>query len=142
MLDVKGNFEKVKKEMKSEIKKCTDQVKYLKKAYKDEFKKDKKYPSKVQIAINELDAKKAFLSPSKILPVKIQGIVINHKLYLDFLKKLNGFETSLVVLDSMVVLNYWKPGQFHQSKGSLALYDIGKYFEGFNHIPDAVIVDG
>ncbi|MBT2696376.1 hypothetical protein J7E79_02855 [Bacillus sp. ISL-40] len=75
-------------------------------------------------------------TPSKTLPVKVAGIMVNYKLYESFMKKLKGFQTKLVIAEDSLKLEYWRHGS---SKATLELVDISHYFEGFKHIPVAEI---
>lgn len=47
-------------------------------------------------------------SPSKMQPINIDGIVINYKLYQQFLKKLKGFVITEVIKENCLELKYSK----------------------------------
>lgn len=137
MLQVNGSFENVKEEMKQKNATLSDRIKLTKKHYR----REDMMPSHARLKIEEIATLSRLYSVSKVLPVRVEGLIINHKLYADFMKKLNGFMIEITVHETMLVIQYWKKKQLHQAKGSLALYDMSKYFEGFQHIPEAVIVD-
>jgi hypothetical protein len=128
--------EKIKNEMKQANKTTSELISNLKKPYKREM-----IPSHVQRKIDELELKLNMYSVSKTLPVRIEGVVINFKVYAAFIKKLKGFNTTLTVLSDGISLSYWKEGTRNHGKGILKLYNIAEYFEGFNHIPEARRID-
>jgi hypothetical protein len=128
--------EKIKAEMKEASKATSENISSLKKPYKR-----KGIPAHIQRKIDDLEFKANMYSVSKMLPVRIEGVVINYKLYAAFIKKLKGFHTNITVLPEGVTLSYWKEGTRNHGKGVLKLYNISEYFEGFNHIPEARRVD-
>ncbi|MDF2902397.1 MAG: hypothetical protein K0S25_35 [Bacillus sp. (in: firmicutes)] len=98
-------------------------------------------PSHVKRKLDELEFKVDMYSVSKVIPVRIEGVIINYKIYSAFIKKLKGFNTNLTVTSEGIALSYWKEGIRNQGKGVLQLYNISEYFEGFEHIPEAKRVD-
>lgn len=77
-------------------------------------------------------------SISKTMPVKIGNLIINYKFLSAFLKKLKGYMVNLEIKETSVLLTYQKG----KSTGEIILQDLSYYFEGFQHIPVAVINDG
>ncbi|MGM0776946.1 MAG: hypothetical protein ACQEXE_10280 [Bacillota bacterium] len=75
---------------------------------------------------------------SKTFPVRVGSIVIDYKIFQSMMKKLKGFETELILTDYSLRLRYRKTG----NKGIMELLDIQSYFEGFQHIPRAVLKNG
>lgn len=102
---------------------------------------DKKYRDKRSTKyLQEIDRNeflKRMYSPSKVLPVKVENLIINFKLYSLFMKKLRGFESELIISDDSLKLKYWKFES--KSKGVLLLKDLTRYFEDFSNIPIAEI---
>lgn len=96
-----------------------------------EFKKIKAY------RFNNLSEK---LYSVKTLPVRVDGIIIDYKLFQKFVKTLKGFEMKILIMKDHLKLLYWKNGANKQNE--LILKDLSGYFEGFRNIPDAVLVDG
>ncbi|MFD2446409.1 hypothetical protein ACFSO7_20820 [Bacillus sp. CGMCC 1.16607] len=127
---VKGNVIDLKVEMKQAHKTTSLAVTALKKPYK----KMGYIPSHIQTKVDELTSKIEMYSVSKTLPVRIEGVVINLKVFEVFMKKLNGFEKSIIFQSDGLTVQYWKKGYLSQGKGLLKLYDLSKYFDGFEHI--------
>jgi len=126
---VSGDIEAVKAEMK---KAQAVKVKSL-----AELKKKPCTYSQLEKAIRQNDFMKMMYSPSKTIPVKVGGIVINYKLYELFLKRLKRFEVKETVLSDALVVEYWEFGK--ANKGKLTLDDISEYFKEFQHVPVAGI---
>lgn len=92
-------------------------------------------PNRLQSELKKNHLLQLMYTPSKTLPVRVEGLTINFKLYEAFMKKLKGFETNLVVTNSSLRLEYWKFGR--HAKGFLELNDITPFFNDFQHIPVA-----
>lgn len=135
---VEGSFEKIKPEMEKAKRILAEEIKRLKKKHKAE----KVLPSSVQERLDNLAYLENLYSSSKMLPVRIEGIVINYKIFASFMKKLEGLKTSIMVLPDGVVVQYWKQGTLNHGKGVLKLYDLSSYFENFEHVPNAVLTHG
>lgn len=71
-------------------------------------------------------------SPSKMQPVQIKTIVINYKLYLDFIKKLKGFFITEEVKDGSLVIKYYKGN----TSGELVLQDLTEFFPEDSTFPE------
>lgn len=138
MIEVKGSFDEIKIQMKDANKSIADEIKHHKKRYR----KEGHLPRAVQEIVDGLAAKARIYSVSKVLPVQVENLMINYKLYEAFTKKLKGFEYSILVVDDGVIIQYWKRRTLAQGKGMLKLYDISKYFKNFHSIPEAVLNDG
>jgi hypothetical protein len=137
MLIVVTEFvEKIKAEMKEASKSTAESISNMKKPYRRVS-----MPSHVKRKLDELEFKVDMYSVSKVLPVRIEGVIINYKIYSTFIKKLKGFNTNLTVTSEGIALSYWKEGTRNHGKGVLKLYNISEYFEGFEHIPEARRVD-
>ncbi|MDK7664370.1 hypothetical protein [Cytobacillus oceanisediminis] len=87
---------------------------------------------------HEINERLLRLYSTKTFPVRIGSIVIDYKIFHSLIKKLKGYETELTLTDYSLRLRYWKTG----NKGILELLDIQSYFEGFQHIPRAVLKNG
>lgn len=103
---------------------------------------DKKYINHYSASVkaHEINNRLKKLYSVKSLPVKVGDIIIDYKLYQSFLKKLRGFQSKLTLSDSALFFEYWKFGS--KNKGRLVLEDLSSYYDGFKHIPTAVLVDG
>jgi hypothetical protein len=102
----------------------------LKKLIKE--KADVQYINKVERQINSLEWYVHRFRKAAMHPVKIDGIVINFKLYERFIKKLKGFNISQEVKDGQLVINYSNK----VSKGMLTLEDITSHFPDVSKIQD------
>jgi hypothetical protein len=74
--------EKIKAEMKEASKVTAENINNLKKPYKRIG-----IPAHVQRKIADLEFKVNLYSVSKVLPVRIEGVIINYKIYSAFIKK-------------------------------------------------------
>lgn len=138
MIKVNSDFDSIKTEMKKMNRAMKEAIKIIKKPYK----RNEKMSQEDQLKIEKLGYKVNMCSTSKVIPVKVDGIVINYKIYSSFIKKLDGLKTSAFVQNDGLVVQYWKPGTLNQGKGILKLYDLSSYFMDFQHVPDAVLIDG
>jgi hypothetical protein len=141
MLTVNGDFEEVKKQIKTANQTLTKELREVKKAEKEDVKANGR-STKFQTKIEKLEFLIKFYSVSKMLPVRIEGIIINYKLYSDFMKKVKDLHTDTVVNPNEVVVQYWKLNRIRETKGELTLHDISPYFKDFNNIPSTEINDG
>lgn len=89
---------------------------------------------------HEINNRLLRLYSSKTFPVRVGNIVIDYKIYQSMIKKLKSFETELILTGHSLQLKFWKTGT--RNKGILELSDIQSYFEGFRHIPVAVLNHG
>lgn len=121
----------VKAEMKQFSQKLSDEIKHLKKTHK-------KVSKDIQAKIDHLAHTAEFYKQSKVIPVKVEGVVINYKLYAAFMKKIKDFHTNIIALSDGIVIQYWKNGSVRNG-GSLKLFSLNTYFEDFNHVPVGVI---
>ncbi|WP_370222037.1 hypothetical protein [Cytobacillus sp.] len=101
------------------------------KQYKDNY-------SGAKERAHEINNRLLRLYSAKTFPVRVGSIVIDYKIFQSMIKKLKGYETELTLTDYSLRLRYWKTG----NKGILELLDIQSYFEGFQHIPRAVLKNG
>lgn len=122
-----NDFEKVKAEMKEEKGLRVMKSSILEKRYEGQY-------NLLNKAIKSNQLLQYVYSPSKTLPVRIGEIIINYKIYAAFIKKLRGFNISHEIKNNCLVLTYGK-----KSNGVLTLEDISPYFDGFQHIPVAVL---
>lgn len=137
MLKVKSDFDQVKVEMKEHGLKLKQTSLLIKKKYR----RDYRIPEKDKNTLNSLAFQIDLYKASKTLPVRVEGIVINYKLYSSFIKKIKDYKTSILVQPDGVVVNYWKSGTLNQGKGVLKLYDLSQYFKDFEHVPEAILIE-
>jgi len=82
-----------------------EQVKQLKADLKDAKKAKNDYKrKKLEIQISEIEA--YIQRFKKIKPYKVDNIVIDYKLYEDFMKKLKNFNVSEQVVGNVLIINY------------------------------------
>lgn len=135
---VSGSFEDLKREMKqaSDLKK--QEIKSWKKKLKDsKSNTDKRLAIERNIEKEEKFTKIMFV-PSKVLPVKVGGIVINYKAYQSFVKKIERLESQISLSGGCLRIDY-KTGRY--SKGYVEFADLREYFEGFVSLPEAKIIE-
>lgn len=125
---VEFNEPTLKREIKAMNSSIQDQIRLLKKERISLHAYDKK--------LQELERKKRIYMVSKTLPAKVDDLIINYKLFDQFLKRINTTPLEIKVEKHKVVLLYKTSPN---TNGRLELYDMSKYFTGFNHIPQAVI---
>ncbi|MFB7301700.1 hypothetical protein [Heyndrickxia sporothermodurans] len=130
---VSGDLEKVKAEMKQKA----QGYKATERAIKKLHKGVKVLPAVDQKRLDNLEHLQKIYSASWVLPVKVEGIIINYKVLQAYLKKLEKFNLKISVSDDCLTLTYKQ-----DQKGYIELYDMTKYFHDFKHIPVAVIDDG
>jgi len=142
MLKMKNDFANVKAEMSAKEKQIKESIKAVNKRHKEKEKKAKQRVNMSQAdkrLIEQLTHRAKYYSTSSVLPVKVGEIIINYKILPSFLKKLDGYETALQVLDRELVLHYWKKSTLTHGKGVLRLYDLTEYFYDFTHVPEAIL---
>ena len=89
--------------------------------------KKKKDIDKIALLDKDIARLESFIkkfSPSKMQPINIDGIVINYKLYQQFLKKLKGFVITEVIKENCLELKYSKGA----ANGTLVLEDLTPIF--------------
>lgn len=129
MIVIKSSTDKVKTEMKKATAAITDEIKEIKAKYKKE--KVKVLPKEAEAKIEGLEHRKDMYSVSKILPVCIDGLIINFKLYETFMEKIKDFQIDIKVTNEHVQIDYQKG----KAQGTLVLEDMSPYFNGFVHVP-------
>lgn len=140
MLKIKsGSFEDLKKEMKQANQAKKADIKVIKKKIKV-VKPDVQTKMLMNKNIEKLEAfTKTMYVSSKVLPVKIGSIVLNYKAYCAFAKKIEGLRKTESLTDDLLKIKY-KTGE--HSRGYVEFTDLSSYFEGFQHIPRAVLKNG
>lgn len=115
-----------------------EQLKVLKKELKQLRKGKNNYSAigKVENKINELEQFIKTFSKSNMQPVKIEGIVINFKLYERFMKKLKSFHIEQELKDNKLFVHY----NNGSSKGTLTLEDISEHFPDTSKIQEGDLI--
>lgn len=131
MLIVNGDFEKVKAEMKEASKARADEARAIKKLHKNPYNR----PVLINLKLDSIEEAQNMYKLTKVLPVRIEALVINYKLFKAFMKNLKNYQVNLFVEKEFLVLEY----ENGQTKGRLELRDLATYFEGFEHIPVAEV---
>lgn len=115
-----------------------EQLRFFKKELKQLKKGESNYSSinKVQNEINELEQFIKKFSKSNMQPVKVEGIVINFKLYERFMKKLKTFHVEQELKDDKLFVYYSNDS----SKGTLILEDISEHFPNTSKIQEGDLI--
>lgn len=87
---------------------------------------------KLDAPISNLENLVRKFGKSNMEPARAGNIVINNKLYEQFIKKLKGFEAQVEVTEGKFILQYGK--DYGNWTGSLKLYDLSSHFEGHGEI--------
>lgn len=69
---------------------------------------------------------------SRMEPARAGKIIINNKIYEQFIKKLKGFEVEIAIEEEKLVLQYGKV--YGKWTGRLELYDLTSHFEGHGEV--------
>ncbi len=69
---------------------------------------------------------------SKMEPAKAGDIIINNKIYEQFIKKLKGFEVEIQIAEDKLILQYGKT--YGSWTGTLELYDLTSHFEPYGEV--------
>ncbi|MDQ0254908.1 hypothetical protein J2S74_002290 [Evansella vedderi] len=123
---VSGSVEDVKAELKIILSNLKKRVSAIKKEYRG-----RQMPVSKQREIQELEQFQRIFKVSVMLPVEVEGIVINYKAYEDMLKKLKGQWVQLKVDSQKLTLTY--------ESGKLELYDLRPLLTSIKQFPRAVI---
>lgn len=131
-MSVLDNFLKDKRSEVSKLKK------ELRKLMKTEGNWDRK--NDLEVYIKDLQAHIRRFMKSKMEPARVGNIIINNKIYEQFMKKLKGLHYETSVTDNRLIIEYGKkPGNW---TGKLELYDLSHHFEGYGEITKEVTLDG
>src|SRR5690625_4559929 len=130
---MQGHFTKGREMMKARRTELQKEIK----RFENKHKKLKVIPGADIKLVKELKAKVPIYSLSKTVPAKYQGIVVNGQLLIRFIKRLKGFRYEIEVKNGRLYLYYGE--RRNQWTGTLTLYDLSKYFEGYTDIPKLVI---
>ncbi len=132
-IEIKGDFSKGREKMK-------DYRAAALKGIKQFEGKERKSRTLTVKEKEEFDALKKSIpvySLSKTFPAKYKGIIINSKLLKAFLKKLKGLSYEIFPYEDKIRVRYGKI--YGEWTGTLELYDLSRYFEDFNDIPEMEI---
>lgn len=141
MLEVKGDFEKVKREMVRKTLRVKSEIRAYKKKIKELNKEKPVKTEKIVYFQNKIDGQEALLkiyNTGKVVPVQVGSIVINYKALVNFMKKIDDFTVGARLKENSLQVSYFK----NASKGTLELFDLSSFFEGFDCIPVAELSDG
>lgn len=131
-MSVLDNFLKDKREKLSKLRK-----------ERRKLKKDSDYSNKLNDldkSIEDLNSYIRRFMKSKMEPAVVGDIVINNKIYDQFLKKLKGLHYEITVTNDRLIIEYGKkPGIW---TGKLELFDLSHHFEGYGKVTKEVTLDG
>ena len=108
------------------------QLKEVKADLKNVKKSDSNY-NKLKNRISHLESYIARFK--KMKPYKMGGIIIDYKMYENFMKKLKGFEITEQVMDNFLVVTYKKGA----NKGELQLNDLSDDFPKNSDFPEKTL---
>lgn len=131
---IKGDFEKLKSEMKSFQVDVKQKIKDLSK-----IRKEKGYLNEQEIEkLRELEKLEKLYNPSKVLPVQLgsTSFVVDSKRFIKFLKKIEKLPHEINIENDCLIVEY-RTGQ--HSSGRLELYDLSNYYLHFQQIPVAYL---
>lgn len=127
---VKGDFEKLKPEMKLFQADIKQKIKDLSK-----IRKEKGCLNEQEIKkLRELEKLERLYNPSKVLPVQLESVslVVDYKLFTKFLKKIEKLPHEINIENDCLIVEY-QTGQ--HASGRLELYDLSNYYLHFQHMP-------
>lgn len=127
---IKGDFEKLKPEMKSFQVDVKQKIKDLSK-----IRKEKGYLNEQEIEkLRELEKLERLYNPSKVLPVQLEStsLVVDYKLFTKFLKKIEKLPHEINIKNDCLIVEY-QTGQ--HTSGRLELRDLSNYYLHFQHMP-------
>lgn len=133
---ISGNIDAVKAEMNQKTKDIKEEIRHWKTKMKEAVKKKPVgFELSVQALekkIRELDGRLGYYRVSCVLPVRINGLVVNLKGYQNYVKALKNIPFEVIVGDSQVVIKH--------NKGRLELHDLSEWFADFQSVPEAEII--
>lgn len=132
---IEGSLPKLKEEMKTHKGLRDIQIRQFKKGNKEKLKKSNSHAVK---QLQELQKDADMCMQSKRLPLKVEHLIIDFKLYERFIKSLKKMSYSVSVEKQKLIVDYHSTAK---TSGKLELYDISKYYTSFSHIPKAVITN-
>lgn len=92
--------------------------------------------NELEVSIKELDQYIRRFMKSKMDPVKVEGIVINRKIYEPFMKKIKGLHVEKKFEDNSLVVYYGKSSV--ELTGKLVLQDLTPHFEPFGQVKKTI----
>jgi uncharacterized protein involved in exopolysaccharide biosynthesis len=127
---VKGDFEKLKPEMKLFQADVKQKIKYLSK-----IRKEKGCLNEQEIEkLRDLEKLERLYNPSKVLPVQLESVslVVDYKLFTKFLKKIEKLPHEINIGNNCLIVKYWTA---QRTSGRLELRDLSNYYLHFQHMP-------
>lgn len=122
----KSAFDEVKPQMQLRVNNIKSQLKHL-----ENREKKGGYVSCNQV--NQLEKDLKIYSSKYVLPTKFEGLIINYKLFIDFIKKIKKFDIQLEIEDGNLIVKY---RDIRGINGVLHLCDISSYYQDIQGIPE------
>jgi len=111
------------------------QLKEVKADLKDLKKSDANYDKRLKLE-NRIAHLESYIARfKKMKPYKMGGIIIDYKMYENFMKKLKGFEITEQVMGNVLVVTYKKGA----NKGELQLNDLSDDFPKNSDFPEKTL---
>ena len=111
------------------------QLKEVKVDLKNVKKSDGNHNKRLQLENRTADLEIYIARFKKMKPYKMGDIIIDYKMYENFMKKLKGFEITEQVMDNFLVVTYKKGA----NKGELQLNDLGDDFPKNSDFPEKML---
>lgn len=111
------------------------QLKQVKADLKDLKKSDSNFKKRIKLENRIADLENFIARFKKMKPYKMGGIIIDYKMYENFMKKLKGFEITEQVIDNVLVVTYKKG----VNKGELQLNDLSDDFPKGSDFPEKTL---
>ena len=111
------------------------QLKEVKADLKNVKKADSNYNKRLQLKNRIVNLESYIARFKRMKPYKMGDIIIDYKLYEDFMKKLKGFEITEQVMDNFLVVTYKKG----VNKGELQLNDLSDDFPKNSDFPEKTL---
>lgn len=92
--------------------------------------------NELEVSVKELDQYIRRFMKSKMDPVKVEGIVINRKIYDPFMKKLKDLYVEKKIEDNSLIVYYGKSSV--ELTGKLVLQDLTSHFEPFGQVTKSI----
>ena len=111
------------------------QLKEVKADLKGLNKSDSNFNKRIKLENRITHLENVIARFKRMKPYKMGGIIIDYKLYENFMKKLKGFEITEQVIDNVLVVTYKKGA----NKGELQLNDLSDDFPKNSDFPEKTL---
>jgi len=113
----------------------SQQLKEAKADLKDLKKSDANYDKRLKLENRIVNLESYIARFKRMKPYKMGDVIIDYKMYENFMKKLKGFEITEQVIDNVLVVTYKKG----VNKGELQLNDLSDDFPKNSDFPEKTL---